>query len=198
MKNFYEAVKKRRSYYEIDGEKVVSEEKIEELVKEAVKYTPTAFNSQSSRVIVLFDDNHKKLWDIVEESLRNIVPVEQFESTEKKMAGFRNGYGTIMFFEDDSVIKSLQTQYELYKDNFPVWAEQSNGILQFVVWTSLELEGLGASLQHYNPLIDNQVKREWGIPNNWRLIAQMPFGNPTKKPGEKEFQTIEERVRVIK
>lgn len=71
-------------------------------------------------------------------------------------------------------------------------------MLQFAVWTLLELEGLGASLQHYNPLIDEAVKAEWNMPEGWRLIAQMPFGNPTAEPGEKDFQPIEERVKVFK
>ncbi|MFY9394542.1 MAG: nitroreductase family protein, partial [Halanaerobiales bacterium] len=66
MKNFLEAIQKRRSYYGIGGEKIVSEERIEELVKEAVKYVPSAFNSQSARVVILFGENHKKLWDITE------------------------------------------------------------------------------------------------------------------------------------
>ena len=30
-------------------------------------------------------------------------------------------------------------------------------MLQLVVWTALEAEGLGATLQHYNPLIDDEV-----------------------------------------
>lgn len=198
VKNFLEAIQKRRSYYGIGGEKIVSEERIEELVKEAVKYVPSAFNSQSARVVILFGENHKKLWDITEETLRKIVPEGQFASTETKMAGFRGGYGTVLFFEDDAVVKSLQEQFELYKENFPVWSQQSSGMLQFAVWTLLELEGLGASLQHYNPLIDEAVKAEWNMPEGWRLIAQMPFGNPTAEPGEKDFQPIEERVKVFK
>ena len=164
MNSFLDAIKKRRSYYAIGEEEIVPVERIEELVKEAVKYVPSAFNSQSARVVILFGENHKKLWDITEETLRKIVPEGQFASTEKKMAGFRSGYGTVLFFEDDTVIRSMQKEFELYKDNFPVWANQSNGMLQFAVWTALELEGLGASLQHYNPLIDDEVKGEWNIP----------------------------------
>jgi predicted oxidoreductase (fatty acid repression mutant protein) len=53
-------------------------------------------------------------------------------------------------------------------------------------------------LQHYNPLIDDEVKKEWNIPSNWRLIAQMPFGNPTTEPGEKEFNSLEDRVKIYK
>jgi len=197
--NFNEAVKERRTYYGIGKEKVVSEERIEEIIKNSIKYSPTAYNSQGSRAVVLFGEAHNKLWDITRETLRKIVSPEVFRSsTEVKINSFQSGYGTVLFFEDDTVIESYQKQYTLYKDNFPVWAQQSNGMLQYVVWTSLEDEGLGASIQHYNPLIDNEVKTKWEIPNNWRLIAQMPFGNRTAKPNEKQHRPIEERFKVFK
>ena len=69
-----------------------------------------------------------------------------------------------MYFEDQVVVEGLQEQFALYKDNFPIWSLQSSGMLQFTIWTSLEAEGLGASLQHYNPLIDEQVKAEVETP----------------------------------
>lgn len=71
-------------------------------------------------------------------------------------------------------------------------------MLQLVVWTALENEGLGASLQHYNPIIDEEVKKQWNIPESWKLIAQMPFGKPASEPKEKQFQPLEERVKVFK
>ena len=74
----------------------------------------------------------------------------------------------------------------------------TQGILQFVVWTALEAEGLGATLQHYNELIASQVASTWGLPESWTLIAQMPFGKPTAPAGEKTFQPIEgERLKVF-
>lgn len=196
-KDFYTAVKKRRTYYGIGSQKLVSEERIEKVVKDAVKYSPSAFNSQGARVVILFGDNHNKLWDITKETLKEIVPEDKFGATEEKIDSFRSGYGTVLFFVDDNVVEDLQKEYELYKDKFPVWAQHSNGMAQYVVWTALEVEGLGASLQHYNPLIDDEVKSTWNIPDNWRLIAQMPFGNPTADPDEKDFQPIEERVKVF-
>lgn len=80
--------------------------------------------------------------------MRKVVPPEDFVSTAGKIASFRNGYGTILFFEDQTIVANLQKQFPLYQDNFPVWSQQSSGILQYIVWTALELEGLGASLQH--------------------------------------------------
>ena len=37
----------------------------------------------------------------------------------------------------------------------------------------------------YNPLIDEEVRRTWNLPEHWHLIAEMPFGLPIGKPGEK-------------
>ncbi|GED67776.1 nitroreductase [Brevibacillus reuszeri] len=194
-KDFLAALKDRRSYYGISKESVVSDSRIQEVINEAVKHTPSAFNSQSARVVVLLGEQHDKLWNITKETLRKIVPADNFASTEEKMNAFGNGYGTVLFFEDQSVVDGLQKQFELYKDNFPIWSQHSSGMLQFVVWTSLENEGFGASLQHYNPLIDEEVQQTWNVPSSWKLIAQLPFGKPTFEPGEKQFQPLEDRVK---
>ena len=71
-------------------------------------------------------------------------------------------------------------------------------IHQILVWVALEDEGFGASLQHYNPLIDSAIEEEWGIDPNWKLIAQMPFGIPSAEPGEKSCLNVEDRVKVFK
>ncbi|WHY58870.1 nitroreductase family protein [Peribacillus simplex] len=197
-KDFYTAIKERRSYYGINKEVQVSEEKIKEIVEFAVKHTPSAFNSQSSRLVVLTGSAHDKLWDITTQALRKAVGEGDFSGTQQKMDSFKAGYGSILFFEDESVVKSLQEQFATYADNFPIWSQQTSGMHQLVVWTALESEGLGATLQHYNPLIDDDVKKEWDVPSNWKLIAQMPFGNPTAQPGEKEFKPLEDRIKFYK
>ena len=197
-KDFYSAVAERHTFYGIDKEAVASDERIKEVIEHAVKHTPSAFNSQSARVALLLEKHHDKLWDITKEALRKVVPADQFSSTEDKINSFRNGYGTVLFFEDNSVIESLQKKFALYKDNFPIWSQQSNGMHQYVIWTALEIEGFGASLQHYNELIEAEVKKEWSIPSKWKLIAQMPFGKPIAEPDEKQFQPLEERIKVFK
>ena len=197
-KDFYTALKARRSIYSISKEQVVSNEKIQEVIEAAVKHTPSAFNSQSGRVLLLLGEQHDKLWDITKEALRKIVPENAFAPTEEKINSFKSGYGTVLFFEDETIIKDLQSQFALYKDNFPIWSQHASGILQFVIWTGLEAEGLGASLQHYGGLIEEQVIQEWNVPNTWKLIAQLPFGKPTAEPGVKEFKSLEERIKVFK
>ena len=197
-KDFFTVLKERRSYYGINKEIQVSDERIKEIVEFAVKHTPSAFNSQTARLVVLTGEAHNKLWEITTDSLRKVIGDGDFSGTQQKMESFKAGYGTVLFFEDEAIVKSLQEQFALYADNFPIWSQQASGMHQLVVWTALEAEGLGASLQHYNPLIDGEVKNEWNIPGNWKLIAQMPFGNPTAPVGEKEFQPLEDRVKFYK
>ena len=195
--DFLSSVAKRRSYYGIKSESPISDERLKSLIEEAVKHTPSAMNSQSTRVVVLLKEQHHKLWELTRESLRLVVPMEQFKATNDKIDSFKSGYGTVLFYEDMEVITTLQKQFELYKDNFPVWSHQASGISQFIIWNTLVTEGFGASLQHYTELIEEDVKNEWQIPSTWKLIAQMPFGTPTMEPFKKEFLPVEDRVKFI-
>lgn len=194
--NFNQVIERRRSYYAIDKASPISMEQIQTMVEHAVKYVPSPFNSQSGRVVILFGEQHDRLWEITREALRKVVPEASFAQTNEKIDAFQKGFGTILFFEDQEVIEGLQEQFALYKDNFPVWSNQSSGMLQFVIWSVLVDAGLGASLQHYNPLIDEQVKEEWKLPDKWKLIAQMPFGKPLAEPSDKEFSPLAGRVQV--
>jgi len=195
---FISELSKRRTYYGLDKNITVSQELIQKLVESAAIYTPSAFNSQSARVAVLFGGHHENLWDIVKETLRKIVPVDAFAKTEDKINAFAAGAGTVLYFEDMTIIEGLQEKFPLYRDNFPVWSLESNGMLQLSVWVALETEGLGASLQHYNPLIDEEVKKHWNFPASWKLLAEMPFGNPVAAPDPKETMPASERVYVFK
>lgn len=198
-RTFMQALENRRTYYSIGSESPVSDEKIEEVIKFAVKNVPSAFNSQSTRVVLLLGENHKKLWNITKDILREIVPAEAFKGTESKIDNsFLAGHGTVLFFENQDVVKGLQNAFPSYADNFPVWSQQTSAMHQLAIWTMLEDLGLGVNLQHYNPLIDEAVAKEWSIPATWKLIAEMPFGKPLASPGEKEFKTIEERVKIFK
>ena len=197
MTTFTETLKNRRSIYHLGRNVSLSNEELTTLIKEAIKESPTAFNAQSTRAVILFGDAHEKLWEITEEALRPLTPAEAFPNTQNKLAGFKNGYGTVLFFKDTDVVKGLQEQFELYADNFPDWSEQSNGIATANTWVALVDKGLGANLQHYNPVIDEAVAKEWNIPSNWKLRSQLVFGSPETPAGEKEYMNDADRFRVF-
>lgn len=198
-RNFKDALKLRRSYYTIGNGSPVPDKEIEDVLTTAVEYVPSAFNSQSTRLVLLLGKDHKKLWEIVKETLRKRLPAEQFAQTESKIdKSFASGYGTVLFFEDETVVKGLQESFPSYEAKFPVWSEQTSAMHQLAVWSMLEDLGFGASLQHYNPLIDEEVRKTWNLPSSWTLVAEMPFGLPVQSPGEKEIKPLEDRILVFK
>lgn len=198
MRNFEEAVLHRRTIYPIDKNVTLSSQSIIDTIETLTQSIPSAFNSQSARVVVLFDKHHDKVWDIVLETLRKIVPPEKFQTTADKIKNFANGYGTVLYFDDTAVTNGFAEKFASYSENFPIWANQANGMLQFAIWTALSDMGLGVNLQHYNPIIDDAIKAAFDIPQSWKLIAQMPFGHPLEQPTEIQKIAISERVKVFR
>ena len=192
-----QSLRKRRSQYSLGRQVKQSPAEIEALIKEAIRLSPSSFNSQSSRAVILFGAQSERFWELVGESLRPLVPAEAFDATGQKLASFAAGVGTVLFYEDQDVVKGLQEKFALYADNFPVWSEQSSGIAQVATWTALSEAGIGASLQHYNPVVDEAAHREWNLPESWKLRAQMPFGSNEAPFGEKTFINDDERFRVV-
>jgi len=193
---FLAAAAKRRSQYALGNRLPISHDEVTALIRQAIKLSPSSFNSQSSRAVILFDAHSRTFWDIVKAELRKIVPADSFATTEAKINGFAAGAGTVLFYEDQAVVKGLQEQFALYADNFPVWSEHSSGMAQFAVWTALAEAGIGASLQHYNPLPDAAAAAQWNIPASWTLRAQLPFGSHEAPFSEKSYVNDEERVLV--
>ena len=198
-KDFNDLIKNRRSIYAIGKNVKFSADEVAELIQTTVANSPSAFNSQTSRVVILFNQEHQKYWDIVKEVLKPFAPNEEAAAaTNAKIDSFSAGFGTALFFEDQDVVKTLQDQFPGYADNFPIWSEQSTGIAQFAVWTALAEQGIGASLQHYNPLVDEKVAAQWNLPANWKLRAQLVFGSIEASAGEKEYMDRAQRFRVFK
>ena len=192
-----QAFDERRSIYALGNELPVEPQAIVNMAERVLLHTPSAFNSQSSRLVVLFGAEHQRLWDIAEEKLRAAVGDGDFSGSKQKLDGFRAAAGTVLFYEDKNVTESLQEQFALYADRFPVWAQQTSAMHQYAMWTELRTLNVGANLQHYNPLVDEDAAKAFSIPDSWELVAQMPFGNIVEPAGEKTYQPVNERMKVL-
>ncbi len=197
-KSLKDAFAARRSHYAIDDKSPLSVAQLTEMVDYALLNVPSAFNSQSTRLVLLTGAQHKKLWSsITMDVLRAIVPAEHFAPTEAKINGFAAGFGTVLFFEDQRVVEGLQQQFPLYADNFPLFSRDTSAMHQYAIWMMLEEAGLGASLQHYSPIIDQRVQDAWDIDPNWKMTAQMPFGGIATRPDPKEKMPADMRRKII-
>lgn len=137
---FLETTKARRSYYQLSNESPVSDARIQEIVGHAISHVPSAFNSQTTRVVVLLKSEHEKLWDAATEIYKASLSEEQFKRAEQRFIVFRAAYGTvprkmerdvnrttmtdwlvtqILFYEDTSTVREFQEKFKIYEDKFP-------------------------------------------------------------------------------
>lgn len=193
-----EPLKSRHSVYALGRKVSLSDQELSQLIEDAFVLAPTAFNNQATRAVILLGEQHVKLWDLTEASLKTVaVSPEAFARTRTKLYSFRQAYGTILYFIDTDIVRQNETDFPLYAANFHDWAEQGLGGAQLSVWTALSANGLGASLQHYNPLIDAAVAETFDLPASWQLRGQMPFGSVEAPPEPKPMLPVTERVRIL-
>ena len=183
-------LKQRRTYYNLNKNLPVSKSEVKKVIEEITELIPDAFNMKSARVLVVMDKKQDELWDRIFDTFEGKVPRE-------KIDGFKAAAGTILYFYDEEVVGALQEKFPTYADNFPVWANQANGMLQINIWTGLIELGIGANLQHYNPVIDSLVQELFVIPQSWKLMSQMPFGGIVTEPDPKEKENIADRVMFV-
>ncbi|KAK4688015.1 uncharacterized protein P7C73_g2090, partial [Tremellales sp. Uapishka_1] len=205
---FFEAVAKRRTNYNLTAESTLSNEQLQSLVHKAIKDSPTAFNMQTGRIVLVTGEKHKELWE-------EVVKKTFFKTLggDEKQIGFydskitkeyTSGYGTVLFFEDQAALEGWCEKMPHFAGAFRTWADNSNGMLQYVVWTALEAEGMGASLQHYggySPETGAAFAKFFDIPTTWKSTAMIPFGIANGPPGkagtEKAFDSLEARVKTF-
>jgi len=195
---FIQLQAKRRTIYALGKKLPQANSELVTLIETAIKNAPSAFNNQTTRAVILFNHYHDDLWDMTADRLKSEVPTEAaYQKTLEKLAGFKAAYGTILYFTDTAVVKQNETDFPLYAANFADWSEQAQGNAQYSVWTALAENGIGANLQHYNPLIDDQVAQAYDIPENWRLRGQMPFGSIEAAAGDKGFMADADRFKIF-
>ncbi|KAL2870414.1 Nitroreductase-like protein [Aspergillus lucknowensis] len=164
-KTLTELAKALRTVYRLGKNSPVSDSRIEELVKAAILNVPSAFNTQSTRLLVLLHREHERLWEIVIGVFQNLVKTgviseEDWEKqTLPKLEGFKAGVGTILFYEDRARILPFSEKFALYKANSSPGRNTQMPCIS--ISTGLESLGFGANLQRYNPLIDEPVAKQW-------------------------------------
>lgn len=186
---YLKALATRRTIYALKPElpSNVSIAEIQAAIQAIIRDTPTSFNSQGSRAIILTGDKHKKVWGQVVDSIPD-------ESGKKRPASVRDeAYGSVIFFTDDITTEKLESQFPAWAAAMAQFADHSSGAAQIHSWTALELLGLGAHLQHYNGYIKAALGEE--APAEWNVQAQLVFGLPAAGAGEKVFD--ENLVKVL-
>ena len=107
LETLQHAFNERRTIYALGSDLPVVPQAVVNMAERVLLHTPSSFNSQSSRLVVLFGEQHKQLWDITELKLREAVGDGDFTGSKQKMDSFRAAAGTVLFYEDKKVIKAM-------------------------------------------------------------------------------------------
>ena len=118
MQEYIEIIKKRRSYYNLSEDVDLSNEEIKYLIEDVLNITPSHMNSQTTRVLLLFDDKSKDFWKRVNETFDNKIKEEKFH-------GFYHAKGTALIFIDKDEIKAQEKDIPSYKEHFETWGHHS-------------------------------------------------------------------------
>ncbi|KAL1404988.1 putative nitroreductase [Vanrija albida] len=200
------ALTTRRTYYGLTNAPLpISDADVQTIVEEAIKHTPSSFNTQTSRAVVVLGDKNKQLWDAIWAAQKELLPeAAQAGFKEKFDNAYSSGHGTVVFFEDAEGIKKFIDGSAAFAASIPTWSANTNGIAQYIVWSTLATHGIGANLQHYGqnvPPVQAAIQKFLGVPESWTLVAELPFGVAQGEPGypgvPKAFAPIEDRVKVV-
>ena len=196
MSNAYiDALKKRRTQYALGRNLSLSKEELIALVKDAVKHSPSSFNSQSSRALVLFGAESVKLWDLAIEAVRVARPKA---STRPKPSSRASPPAPA-----PSCSSKTRTWSAACKRSSRCTPTTSrSGRNRLAAWPSCR-SGPRWPTPAWAPACSTTTRWStpmWrasgNIPASWKLRAQMPFGSNEAGFGEKAFMDDAERFRV--
>ena len=188
LQSYLDHTQKRRSIRKLT-QGPVSDETIRGIL-EAARWSPSANNSQPTRIVVLKERN-AEFWDFIERTLKQKLQGEQLERALSRIPGYRSGVFTLVFYEDTTIANSAPPAFAEIMKNF---AAQALGIAQANVWNAISAAGLAASNQHINLQIEEELREFLGVPATWKSYSIFPVGYADETPAEGSRRAHEEVV----
>lgn len=139
--------------------------------------SPSSFNSQSTRLVILLGSDHSRHWRAVMDDTVSEAERQHIEHCLLPAAG------TILFFEDTETVTDLQCRMPLFAERFMTWAMQGTAMVMDLLWTLLASQGLAAMRCHYG--LPGEQKNSTHaplypasrIPPTWLPTAELVFGS---------------------
>lgn len=93
--NFLTEIRTRRTCYSVEAKSPISDARIVEIAREVVKHSPSSFNCQSTRLVVLLRDEHVRFWEMAKECFKATMKPDVYGGYEKKLLQRQEAYGTV-------------------------------------------------------------------------------------------------------
>ena len=197
MAEFHDLVNSRRTVYGLGSNTDVTAEKVTEVLSNMAPKLPSAMNIQSTRLVVISGEVNKKVWELIDATQQQVMSEEMYAKKAPVYAAAKKAPGTVLFWESRNDVNSMPTRparAQAYKEN-------NHAIAAYATWLALTELGLGASLQHvnvgYEQGSDKEIRELLDLPDDWEMLAQMPFGSIEAPAVVRPSKPADELVRHI-
>ena len=93
---YLDAVKTRRSIYALNKTSPISDDRIEQIFQEIILASPSAFNSQTTRAVLLLNEEHEKFWTMAAKlGEGNGWPEEMLVRLRSRWESFKKAKGSV-------------------------------------------------------------------------------------------------------
>lgn len=172
--------------------------RVKAIITETILLCPTSFNTQSTRVVILYGADHLALWSLLCE-----CGVHSDDEAMHFKHHILPAMGTAVFFEEGADTDALAKRFPQYADVLPVFEDQTSGMAQFAVSAALAQEGLATAVYHMasssstSPSVEERVRGLLQVPASWRMKAQMAFGTVKEEPGRSGTVMVSDAERCM-
>jgi predicted oxidoreductase (fatty acid repression mutant protein) len=109
---FLAAIQARRTHYGLSKASTIPDANLKSIIRTAITHVPSPFNVQSGRVVLLLGKESDALWEIVRSGFLKTLAGDKaaIKLYDGKITEYKQGYGTILFFEDTVPIDAIAAQ----------------------------------------------------------------------------------------
>lgn len=94
--DLFKLLQMRRTVHRLGKDRRLDKESVTNILQQALLVSPSFFNSQTTRMVLLLDDENNKLWEIVGKCLEECSNSGKLEAdTVEKLNGFKGANGTV-------------------------------------------------------------------------------------------------------
>ncbi len=165
-------------------------------ILEAVRLAPAAFNQPPWRIVVV-RQRLPQFWDVVAGAVRERLDGDRQTRYLDRIDGFRPGVATVLVYEAQASRTALQDAWGISPEQAASFAEQGLGMVQLALWLAITGEGLSASLQHWEWLVEQPAAAFLGVPaGDFRLMAMLPIGYADELPPPPNRPAVDDVVSI--
>lgn len=96
--DLFKLLLKRRTTHYLGKDPELDKQVVITILREALLVAPSFFNAQTTRVVLLLDDENEKLWELVKECLEQHTKEKSLGlDTVEKLNGFKQANGTVSY-----------------------------------------------------------------------------------------------------